>query len=58
MWDWMKEATFWDWFWHIVAAALTVLASVPQLSWPLIEKYILRKKKPDATPTPDGSEKI
>lgn len=49
MWDqmvyWMGEATFWDWFWHIVAIAITLYLSVPGLWWPQFEKYVLKKKK-------------
>ena len=39
---WMGHATAWDWFWHIVAALLVVVFSVPHIFWrwlkPLFKK--------------------
>jgi hypothetical protein len=37
--NWMAAATFWDWFWHIIAAVLALYFSVPQLWLPKVEKW-------------------
>lgn len=55
MWEqakhWMSTATVWDWVWHILAVGLVLVCSVPQIWWPLVEKYIIKKKqqKPDTS---------
>jgi len=36
---WMEAATFWDWFWHILAVGACVVVCVPQLTWPYIQRW-------------------
>jgi membrane protein implicated in regulation of membrane protease activity len=58
MWDnivkWMSAATMWDWIWHIVAVVIVVFLSVPQLWWPLVEKY--RKKNAENEQNPEQAD--
>ena len=58
MWDnivkWMSEATLWDWIWHVVAVVIVVFLSVPQLWWPLVEKY--RKRNGQDQQNPDQAD--
>jgi len=41
----MAAATFWDWFWHILAVGGCVVASVPQLWWPFMSKFFKNKEE-------------
>ena len=53
LWDmtlkWMADATIWDWVWHILAALLVVVFSVPHIFWGWIKKWFGRNNNEPET---------